>query len=784
MIRENAICSEEIQRQSAQIAALTPLRRDVETLSAEVKELNQSLDDLRSLYDTTRERLVKSNAKAADAEALRRRIAECEATIESLDTESAQQRAAADRQSATIAELDSVVAKLKSQLASSQESLLEASSREAELQQLLEDAKRRTEILETSRDALERENALMRDRSQDYDVARASWRVTEKTLSDHLAAARQENLTLVKDTERLTGQIAALTPLRRDVERLSGEVKELNQSLDDLRSRYETTRERLVKANAKAADAEALRRRIAESEATIESLDSESAQQRAAANRQSATIADLNSTVTKLKSENAASQASLSESLAREAELQQSLEGAKRRAETLEETRDVLEREITLLRKTYQDYEVARTSWRATEKTLSDSLSATRQENLTLTSEKEHMKEQIAALEDRINESASSNRSLSTEIEAQAADATAEKERLRSKVWRLSAKLSEAKATVVSASAEIENLRKSSERAERESSRRIAELEREIERKSLELANGDAQLRAESERVTRVQSEIARMADENRALQERVGESTALIVDDLNAQIRFLRAANEKLTTRNSELEEEMRESRALLDARDHELRDLRERAESAESQAVLAESLRGENAELAMTLSELEDGQREKNQGVGDELNSVKRENRALKRTIRTLSQQIEADELDFRQRLDALERLPLVLTQKEELIAELKALTDSQNSTIAKLRDTNQRLLESHDFEVTIERIERALGDFNIDTLDGDGMGTLSQRLQAILTLIQRIRTAFNDSLHTIDRMTRVTSSQHSFIMKFSRDTLEKHSFLESGG
>jgi chromosome segregation ATPase len=474
-----------------------------------------------------------------------------------------------------------------------------------------------------------------------------------------------------------------------------------------------------------------------------------------------ATIVELNRAAQQLRSQLSTTEQALSDSTQRAAQLQRSLADSTNRncelteqigritaeGERLQNSLDLVTRDNARLLEVSQRYDTLRASSRIAEKqskVVSKNLAIARDENLSLAS-------QLADLQARIAEFEDANKSLSSELDSQAAiadDEAAENEKLRSKVKRLSSKLSAAKAGIISASAAVKDLTRRLENAEREK----GALEGQIGSQSIAIQNAESDLRDTADRLAKKEVEVGRLTAVNRDLQEQIEtananvtllESKGAIIEDLNNQLRYLRNSNEALTSRNSKLEKELRETAAQVE----------QERDNALSKASLMQHLQEENSELAGKIAALEDGHRDADAAVDEnrallgELEAARKENRHLNRTIRKLSAQIE------------------------ELQRELNG------ANMARMRKATERAHESDDITVFLNDIERALAEFEVGGND-NGEGNVSDRLQAIWSLIQRIREVFEEQKQTVERMSKLTTSQHNVIMKLSRESFGERS------
>jgi chromosome segregation ATPase len=262
--------------------------------------------------------------------------------------------------------------------------------------------------------------------------------------------------------------------------------------------------------------------------------------------------------------------------------------------------------------------------------------------------------------------------------------------------------------------------------------------------------------------------EVTRLTNENRELQRRLQvqltetarsqsailERRGATIDDLNSQIRALRAEKEQLSVRNMKLDEQLRASET-------ELRELR----------ATRSSIAEENAELSMKMSELEDDHRESR-------STLARQNAELSRTVKTLQQenrkliqQIDAlngvgSELWVLRReikqlrkenSDLSTEMDPTLSEKDELIRELKARVASNETRI-------QRLQKWEDVEPVLRRIEIALERFPVEHPIVSTDDPIPDRLEAILNIIYQIRELVDEQKRGSDRRVSFPGSPRS--------------------
>jgi chromosome segregation ATPase len=264
--------------------------------------------------------------------------------------------------------------------------------------------------------------------------------------------------------------------------------------------------------------------------------------------------------------------------------------------------------------------------------------------------------------------------------------------------------------------------------------------------------------------------EITRLITENRDLQRQLSQSIqqvetarsqsvlferrGIAIDDLNAQIRALRAENMKL-------DERLRSS-------DSELKELR----------ATRSSIKEENAELSMKMSELEDDHRESR-------SSLARENVELSRTIKTLEQEnrklvqqinalnsVGSELWGLRREVKQLRKENLDLSteidpginEKDELIRELKTRVTSTEVKI-------QRLQKWENVEPILRRIEIALERFPVEHTIVDTDDPIEDRLEAILKIIYEIRELIGEQKRGSDRRVSFTESPRSSILRSPR-------------
>jgi chromosome segregation ATPase len=782
------------------LSQIEALYNDTRSIVADLKQENA---ELKGQLDALR-RVSSENAALSDQlQRQKRTLAESQAEITHLSDTVSKLSAQCKVQMADKSTSEQIIAATSTELAETRTELQISRSQYSELSEnhtrMQTELDKLTELI-AARDAeLRKKTPAVKKLSRQLESAND--RVSE--LVGKLDAAERENAALKTAEARMKSLIREIGGYRDEVQEqaiqittLKHENEELEQSLADVRSAYETNRQRLAETKAKALDCET----------TIDRLNNDNARLRAIAEESQA---ELNHSAQGLRSQLTTAEQSLSDSAQRVSQLQRSLTEARDQfkqatnrnlelteqigalsteREGMQSSLDLLTRDNGRLLEISGRYDALRASSRAAEKhskVCTKSLAVAREESMALSS-------RIAELESRIGDFEDTNKSLSTELDSQAAiadDAAAENEKLQSKVHSLSSKLSAAKVALVSSSAELDrqsaamkDLTRCLESAEREK----GALEVEIDTQSITIRNLESELRDRGDRLAKRELEVSRLTTANRDLQDQFEtanassamlESKEAIITDLNYQLRHFRNSNESLTSRNSKLERELRESAAIIETNKSELQ---EQEEKTLSRTAVLQRLRDENSELALKISALEDGRRDAaaaadgNRALRTELETVRKENRQLNRTIRKLSAQIEALQRESETGPD----LQAVVAQKDVLITQLRELTESQGLTIGRLRKTIERAQDSEDIAVFLNDIEQALAEFDIGGVEKSGDDHVRDRLQAIWILIQKIREMFEDQKHSLERMSNLTTSQHNVIMKLSRNSFEQRS------
>jgi chromosome segregation ATPase len=474
-----------------------------------------------------------------------------------------------------------------------------------------------------------------------------------KSIESRLRSLSKENETFLTELHKKSSEIASLSPLKHRVEKSDARNSELRQSLSTVQDALEVSRQKVSR----------LKARLADQEATIHELREEAAdnaQLKAAKDRLEATVASLTGRTDALRSQ----VATLNVSADRASQLQKTLsETQDRLRQTLADNRDLTEQvdaltadtgrliaENETLREISESFDALRTSAKAVKKenrSLNDDLTTVEDQNRSLASQIETLTDQVSTLRTRLSEAERQNRKLTKDNADLRSIVDSTSSRIESKssaLQNLSSQLEALQATIRQERATI---------AELEATKRS--LQTQIETKSTIIQNNESRIRALRESnqalaghqpLTRsLEREISRLTTENRDLQQKLLQSTQLAetarsasalldrrsaaVDELNSQIRTLRAEKEHLLARNARLDEQLRSSEG-------ELRELRA------TRSLIAE----ENAELSMKMSDLEDDHREsrtalirKNAELTETVTQLQQEKRRLTQQIDALS-------------------------------------------------------------------------------------------------------------------------------------------------
>jgi chromosome segregation ATPase len=770
-----------LQEAESQLAEAQSMLAVVHEDNAQLQSKLESLEIVSADNNSLTELVRRQRHQLSDSQSEISRLAESVAALSAQDKIHISEKSAMARELSEIKTKSRITAKRYSKVS---DTLAKAQSDITELTEIHSSAMAKRDVL--SRELVVTQSELRKKtcaiETLSIQLQSANERITElvakvnsgeaeierlRVSEVQLKNVTRENANHLSEIQKQSARIAALSPLRGEVERLSAEVEERGTTLADLRIAYDANCERLAELKLKAVEGQIQKKRIADFEETIESLTSELSAVRAMATMRESTIAELNSALDSFRSQIRDLQQSVADMSARSAQLQNSLTEANDRVEKLST-------ENRLLHATSDDYEAFRASANSTERKLCEDVNAAREETVSLANEVQQLTSRIAILEREIGNYDDSNRRLSNDIEEQAAQASAHYEQLQSKIRRLASKLSVAKARLLEASKHIDILTQRGDEAEVV----IAQLKSDIEAKEIALPNLESQPLSESEGVSRLEADAARAGPTNEGLQKGLDdsrdksapfESKTVIIDELNTQLHCPESGNESPTTQLSKDQE-----------CEHEPREERELATNTPSESAHPASLLDENTESAMTISELE-GEQKENQGIIQQLKVAAKENRRLNRTVRSLNEEIDrlsAELGELRKEPDASQDLANLAVQKDELIAELKIMADSQEEVVRQLRQENERLQQTYRCDSIIEKIERTLGEFEVESLEGTGTETISARLHAIHALIERIREVFEEQRGSVERMSRLTTSQHTVIMKLSRETLERGS------
>jgi hypothetical protein len=99
------------------------------------------------------------------------------------------------------------------------------------------------------------------------------------------------------------------------------------------------------------------------------------------------------------------------------------------------------------------------------------------------------------------------------------------------------------------------------------------------------------------------------------------------------------------------------------------------------------------------------------------------------------------------------------------DEAIRQLKA-------SVAAFQKQVDRLQKNTDVEPVVARIERVLESFPIDRLRVDFGAPISDRLQAVLNIIYRIKSLVDGRKAKIERLEALAESQDGSLIRLTRD------------
>jgi chromosome segregation ATPase len=230
--RDNTTFLNEIQKQSLEIAQLSPLRTQVKKAATKNEELSRSLDELRATYESTRQQLKVYKSTAAEADDLRHKTAALEDALNSQIHDNSELKALTEQYAAAIASLTSESDTLKSRVAERIQRVGHLKQSVSELKgQLREELARNRELMA--------ENEALREDSAELVKERASSRVSEKqrkSLSDELQGRLSElenqNKSLKVQLESQTAIIQDLRGENRKLRSTSSEVEREKRELE------------------------------------------------------------------------------------------------------------------------------------------------------------------------------------------------------------------------------------------------------------------------------------------------------------------------------------------------------------------------------------------------------------------------------------------------------------------------------------------------------------------------------------------------------------------------
>jgi chromosome segregation ATPase len=642
-----------------------------------------------------------------------------------------------------------------------------------------------------------------RVKSADEEVAALSAKVDE--CQAEIGRLKSVELRLSKENETYLSEIQDQSREIEDLGPLRSEVQKMRQSIDELQAAYDNSRQRAKRLKTAAREAESLKRKIAEFEATIGRLNeqvSENIRLKTLNEQLELTVATLTT-----RSENL--QRAAADSGYKSSILQKSLEETQERLkQALARNRDLNEKvgELTEENERLQDSvgSVARENGKLKESLTS--LKSVDKENQSLTAQVDKMLRQLAALQTRGTEVEKLNRSLTIQLEAktsladelQGADGQnqqlrAEKLKLASKVRELQSVVSSASTQIETKSATLDNMnsqvaslqatisRHKSQITELEAQRRSLSMQREA--KSQVVQNYDSQirlLRDTNQKLTKQQPlarslelEVSRLHTANQDLQNRLAgitrahsalqEKKATVIDDLSAELRSIKRVKEQLDQQVRENETEIRELKTTNSQLSSTLSQL-------QSNSSVMEALRDENQELSVRISELEESTslaRQTND-LATRLKAAQRDNKQLALANAELSERVQLlgeSNAELRSLRKQLKESRELASERDNAIRQLKA-------SVAAFQKQVDRLQKNTEVEPIVARIERVLEGFSVDKLRVDFGAAIGDRLQAVLNVIYRIKSLVDDQKAKIERLMALAESQDGSLIKLTRD------------
>jgi len=198
------------------------------------------------------------------------------------------------------------------------------------------------------------------------------------------------------------------------------------------------------------------------------------------------------------------------------------------------------------------------------------------------------------------------------------------------------------------------------------------------------------------------------------------------------------------------------------------------------QAKSSIMETLKDENLELSIKLSELQGTQHSEtalirqNEDLATCLKSIQLENRKLSEVNQELNQQIgrlkdsEKEIQSLKKRIQQMESSNLsIIDQKDDMIRQLKATTVTLQEQVNLLQKNNE-------IEPILVNIERVLIEFPIESLSFHFEINLTNRLQRVLKLIYRIKNLIDDQKRIIDKLNVLTGAQQGLNLKSSRDQI----------
>jgi DNA repair exonuclease SbcCD ATPase subunit len=254
---------------------------------------------------------------------------------------------------------------------------------------------------------------------------------------------------------------------------------------------------------------------------------------------------------------------------------------------------------------------------------------------------------------------------------------------------------------------------------------------------------------------------IAGMTRAHSALQEK----KATVIDDLGAELRSMKRANDELSQQMRENETEIRDLKAANSRLSATLSQM-------QSKSSMVETLRDENEELSVRVSELEESASLARQAndLATRLAAARRENRELALANTDLNERVrllgdsDAGLKSLRKQLKESRELA---SQRDDAIKQFKA-------SVAAFQKQVDRLQRGTEVEPIVARIERALEGFLVDKVRVDLGTAVADRLQAVLNVIYRVKRLVDDQKARIERLMAIAEGQDGSLIQLTGDKI----------